>query len=509
MKIHICSDSEKKLGLLDVYISDEDNYSLSHELVLESFNKSFLGYAQAYDMVVIDIENYSIAEMELFLDYTIYNSHLEELVMLFVIDSLDDLPVKSVNTLTIIDYVFRPINWLDFLNKVNLHMQYKKQIRKNTYLKSRALEATANAIAITDLSGIIQWVNPAFSKLTGYTKDESIGASTSVLKSDKQNPKGYKHLWDTVSAGKVWRGELINRRKCGKEYHEEMTITPLYDEYGIHTHYIAIKQDITDRKEREQQLLLDANLAKQVQKGAISKPINTGKININGLHISSERLSGDMCAWYELPGNRYGIILYDVMGHGISAALITMSIRSLLRGIITKFQDPQKVIKELNYHTYNMFQDNDLLAGFYFTAIYILIDVENNRIEYVNAGHPPAILVGDGHYARLEDGCIPCGVLMAPPINNGVISYKGKTNICIYTDGMLEAIKTDNPNDNENKSNIIENKIHIVEKTLLKCKGMSSKDIIKTFDGIISLEHQKDDICLVAISILGNTLEQK
>jgi PAS domain S-box-containing protein len=121
-------------------------------------------------------------------------------------------------------------------------------------LQSAALEATENGIIITDLRGKIQWVNPAFSRLTGYSFQEAIERNPKILKSGKQPDEFYKYLWDTIRAGEVWHGELVNRRKDGTFYNEEMTITPLTQPGGTITNFIAIKQDVTERKHEEEQL---------------------------------------------------------------------------------------------------------------------------------------------------------------------------------------------------------------------------------------------------------------
>jgi nitrogen fixation negative regulator NifL len=121
-------------------------------------------------------------------------------------------------------------------------------------LQSAALESAANAISITDRQGTIEWVNPAFERLTGYSVHELRGQNHRLLQSGKQDPAGYKHLWETISAGRVWHGELVNRRKDGGQYNEEMTITPLRDASGEIAHYIAVKLDVTERKRSERAL---------------------------------------------------------------------------------------------------------------------------------------------------------------------------------------------------------------------------------------------------------------
>ena len=129
-----------------------------------------------------------------------------------------------------------------------------KQAEERLRLQSMALLAAANGIIITDRSGTILWVNPAFTKLTGYPAAEVIGQNPRFLKSGKHDESFYHDLWQTVTSGKVWQGDMINRRKDGSFYNEEMTVTPVCDERGEVTHFIAIKQDITHRKETERSL---------------------------------------------------------------------------------------------------------------------------------------------------------------------------------------------------------------------------------------------------------------
>jgi|694.fasta_scaffold18355_7 PAS domain S-box-containing protein len=122
-------------------------------------------------------------------------------------------------------------------------------------LRSAALEAAANSIIITDQKGSIEWANPAFCNLSGYSMEETLGHNPrDLMKSGKQTPESYRKLWATILAGKVWRGELINRRKDGSLYAEDQTITPVRDEDGTIRNFIAVKQDITERKQAEKKM---------------------------------------------------------------------------------------------------------------------------------------------------------------------------------------------------------------------------------------------------------------
>lgn len=120
-------------------------------------------------------------------------------------------------------------------------------------LQATALDSAANGVVITDREGAIQWVNPAFIQMTGYSLEEAVGQNPrDLVKSGKHNQAFYQDLWQTILAGKTWFGEIVNRRKDGSLYHEEQTITPVINEQGEITHYVAIKLDITARMEAEE-----------------------------------------------------------------------------------------------------------------------------------------------------------------------------------------------------------------------------------------------------------------
>jgi PAS domain S-box-containing protein len=124
----------------------------------------------------------------------------------------------------------------------------RKKAEEEVQLKSAALEAAANAVVITDRDGFIKWANPAFGKLTGYSGAEAVGKRpTDLVRSGRQDLEFYRALWDTILAGNVWSGQLVNRRKSGELYDEEMTITPVLDDNRYVSGFIAVKTDITER----------------------------------------------------------------------------------------------------------------------------------------------------------------------------------------------------------------------------------------------------------------------
>jgi PAS domain S-box-containing protein len=117
-----------------------------------------------------------------------------------------------------------------------------------------ALKSAANAVVIATPNGLIEWVNPAFTTLTGYSEAEAIGQNLRILKSGAHPPDFYAAIWKTILAGRVWHGEIVNRRKDGSLYTEDMTITPVSGDDQTIQRFVAIKQDISERKAAEQSL---------------------------------------------------------------------------------------------------------------------------------------------------------------------------------------------------------------------------------------------------------------
>lgn len=118
----------------------------------------------------------------------------------------------------------------------------------------RAVENSPMSVVITNTQGVIEYVNPAFCSITGYCRDEALGKNPRVLKSGTHDDAFYKELWEAISSGRTWRGEMCNRKKNGELFWEQVAISPVKDHNGIITHYVAIKEDITAKREAEEGL---------------------------------------------------------------------------------------------------------------------------------------------------------------------------------------------------------------------------------------------------------------
>ncbi|MCI0539305.1 MAG: PAS domain S-box protein [Verrucomicrobiales bacterium] len=130
----------------------------------------------------------------------------------------------------------------------------RQRAEQQVRIQATALEAAANGILITDCEGTILSANSAFCSTAGYTLEEVVGKNPRFLKSGLHDAAFYRAMWDTIKAGRVWRGEVTNRRKDGTLYWEEMTITPVHATGGEITHFIGVRQDISERRAAEEAL---------------------------------------------------------------------------------------------------------------------------------------------------------------------------------------------------------------------------------------------------------------
>ena len=153
-------------------------------------------------------------------------------------------------------------------------------------LRDAAMRAAANAIAIIDVRGVFQWVNPAFGHLTGHGPEEAPGQPASILNSGRQDRAFFQVLWDTILAGRVWKGELVNRRKDGSEYLESQTITPVPDGQGGISNFIAVKQDVTARKAAEQRLAMLSQVVEQAPSTVVITDLQ-GRIEYVNPHFTA------------------------------------------------------------------------------------------------------------------------------------------------------------------------------------------------------------------------------
>ncbi len=165
---------------------------------------------------------------------------------------------------------------------------------------SRAVEQSPETIIITDKDGNIEYVNPTFTKVTGYTFQEVEGKNPSILSSHEKSGKEYKKLWDTILSGKVWRGEFHDKKKSGELYWEQASISPIFNEKGEITHFVAVKEDITKRKAKDLELNIALEKAQESDKlksAFLANMSHEIRTPMNGILGFAELLKQPMVNW--------------------------------------------------------------------------------------------------------------------------------------------------------------------------------------------------------------------
>lgn len=266
-----------------------------------------------------------------------------------------------------------------------------------------------------------------------------------------------------------------------------MTVTP-YKKNQESDHIdgaVIIHLNNTDRKLLALAHEKEMELARQLQKSVLVPPLKNIDIEIEGVYLPSHQLSGDMYAWYQINENQYGIILLDIVGHGITSSLISMSVRSLLEGIIKRASNPIDVYLELNKHFNQLFHSKVK----YCTGIYLLIDTNEKSVHYFNAGSPNGLVFGrNGQAVELTVKTVPIGLAAHPNIQVGSINYNYGDMIFLYTDGIADTLEL-KPSECEDL---------LKREGMIRLHRMSPEHFVK---GILAGAEQVDDATVVSVRL--------
>jgi PAS domain S-box-containing protein len=190
-----------------------------------------------------------------------------------------------------------------------LDITNRKRAEKEIVKLSRAIEQSPVSIVITDKNGIIEYLNPKAYELTGYTKEEAIGKNPRIFRSGKIHIDYFKQLWDTILSGNEWRGELLNKKKNGELYWESVSISPIINSKGEITHFIGVKENITDRKRADEEInkLYDEL---KISNKIIQDSLNEKNILVEELTASEEKLKETVA----VKDKFFSIIAHDLRG---------------------------------------------------------------------------------------------------------------------------------------------------------------------------------------------------
>jgi sigma-B regulation protein RsbU (phosphoserine phosphatase) len=257
---------------------------------------------------------------------------------------------------------------------------------------------------------------------------------------------------------------------------------------------LRLKEQKDWHKERDRRVREELQLAREVQYAALPQPVDDEGMAIDAIYRPSEELSGDLYAWHRIDDNRYGIAGLDAMGHGISSSLASMFIASVLKEAMTKQVEPKRVVKELNRRSHQL-QFADQLIQYYFTGLYMVVDLNKGVLEYVNAGHPPGLLIRrDGQVENFKVGGVAIGLFSEMTLEKHVVEISPGDRIMLFTDGMYDLVGNDYEADRE--SSLAELLRPFCSKTPVK----ALEDAL--FSGEQREDLASDDRCIVVVDII-------
>jgi sigma-B regulation protein RsbU (phosphoserine phosphatase) len=306
---------------------------------------------------------------------------------------------------------------------------------------TNAVEQTADGIVITNRGGLIEYVNPAFETTTGYTLKELRGATPRILKSGVHEDSFYEKLWAIILSGQAFRETIANRKKNGEIFFAEETITPMWSPDGTITHFVTVFKDVTElRKLQEQQFQMSLARAVQQQFYSMPPPQIEG-FDLAGAAFPADATGGDYFDFITLPGNRIGVTIGDVSGHGIGSALLMVELRAYLRAFAQRSSDVGEILTLTNDALVS-----DLEQDRYATLIFCCLHPDSKTLIYASAGHPSGyILDANGEVKHVLDSTdIPLGFLLKHVFTCAKpISLEPGEILALLTDGITDAERPD------------------------------------------------------------------
>lgn len=209
---------------------------------------------------------------------------------------------------------------------------------------------------------------------------------------------------------------------------------------------LRLKRELDWHKERDLRMREDLDLARQVQESVLPSDLDEETFRLQAYFQASEELAGDLYAWHVFDKNRIIVAVMDAMGHGISSSLISMFSASVLKEAMRTHITPKRVVHELNRRLCQLQYENELVH-YYCTGICAWIDLEHGVMEYVNAGHPPGLVIREGgdkdKTETMAVTCAPIGLFEQMEIKADTMSFSPGDTLYLFTDGLLDLFSGD------------------------------------------------------------------
>ena len=305
---------------------------------------------------------------------------------------------------------------------------------------SSAVKQTADSVMVTDREGVIQYVNPGFEETTGFSTGEVIGRTPRILKSGKHGPEFYRDLWAKILSGEPFSDLIVNRKKSGELYTAQQSISPIRNAAGRITHFVSVLKDVTELLESKERQI-EMALAKEVQDRFCGAVIDLPGYDIAGATVQVQELGGDYFDFIPLADGSLGLVVADVSGHGVAAALVMAEARACLRTLCGYISDPGELLTGLNRALARDLADNRFV-----TLFFARLDPVEHTLVYANAGHVPGVLMACGSDARIAFPSLgpPLGIFPDQRYSSSERVRLGAGDVMLFmSDGVLETRNAD------------------------------------------------------------------
>lgn len=310
-------------------------------------------------------------------------------------------------------------------------------------------------ISETDTRGVITYANEKFCEVSGYSLDELIGQPHNIVRHPDTPKETFRELWETIKAGRIWQGEIKNRRKDGSYYWVLATVGPLVDSEGYPYRYISIRVDITRQKALEEQLSrerdllaadLQANLhlAQEIQASLIAQsPAEEGNLVLDLPHFNIWKplqiVSGDFF-WTHQERSRVLIFAGDSVGHGMAGALVSALFIQELRHLVIHqgIWSPERLAEELDERLGHLFRKK-LSLPITIDGTILLIDRQRFKLSYV-ALRGKGCLVRERVVTQFERYPFSFGDLLGQAVEERTLPLQEGDRLYLYSDGLLDQL---------------------------------------------------------------------
>lgn len=314
----------------------------------------------------------------------------------------------------------------------------RRKTNERIELLSRAVEQTADSVLITDQTGRIEYVNSAFERTTGYTRQEAIGKTPHILKSGFHDAEFYKRLWATILSGKPFRATMRNRKKSGELYWAEQTIGSITNDAGRIAHFVSVLKDITESR-RQQEQEIQMRLAREVQQRFYNATLTVPGVDTGAAVHPAEQTGGDYVDFVTMD-HTLGVAIGDVSTHGFGAALVMALTRAYTRSFFAHGLGVGRILEAVNRMLHA-----DLEESQYVTLLLVSIDVGDGVLSYSSGGHVPGLILSKSGELEgtLTSTGIPLGMLGEYRAGTRLLPLQSGQVIVLPTDGLTEAGEPD------------------------------------------------------------------